>query len=173
MNRHTVIVIVSCAVIASTIGYSVFNLMNATNLEFVWAGQEKFNLFSLMYGAKLKVCNPTDLPITFNSYEISSVYKDDKLGTFHLGGGQIQPKSFLVLRGDFDSGDKQVAEIMSLFLDTEVQGSDVTKVDAKKLSIMTDLKTNFLGIIPYTISKSYGGSEFFDLMNGKGSSFEC
>jgi len=109
----------------------------------------------------------------FNSYEISSVYKDDMLGTFHLGGSQIQPKSSLVLRGDFDSGDKQVAEIMSLFLDTEVQGSDVTKVDAKKLRITTDLKTNFLGVIPYTISKSYGGSEFFDLMNDKSGSFEC
>ena len=173
MNRHTIIVIISCVVIASTIGYSVFNMLNVGNLEFEWEGKEKFNLFSLMYGAKLKVCNPSDLPITFNSYEISSVYDGDKLGTFHLRGSQIPPRSAAVLQGSFDSADTQTANIMSLFLDTEVQGTDVTKVDAKKLKITTEIKTSFLGVVPYTISKSYGGSEFFDLMNDKSGSFEC
>lgn len=173
MNRHTVIVIISCVVIASTVGYSIFNLLSVENLQFRWAGKDGFNLFSLMYGARLEVCNPSNLSIMFSSYEISSVYKGDMLGTFYLGGGQILPKSSAVLQGKFDADDKKIANIMSLFLDTEVQGSDVTKVDAKKLEIVTKLKTSFLGIIPYTMSKSYGGSEFFDLMNDKDGYFEC
>lgn len=173
MNKHTVIVIVSCVVIASTVGYSVFNLLNTENLEFKWAGKEKFNLFSLMYGARLNVCNPSDLPITFSSYEISPTYDGNRLGTFHLEGGPIAPKSSVVLLGDFDSKAKNTANIVSLFLDSEIQGSDVSRVDAKKLKVTTELQTRFFGIIPYTISNNYGGSEFFDLMNDKNDSFEC
>lgn len=173
MNRHAVVVIISCVVIASTIGYSIFNLLNAENLQFRLAGKERFNLFSLISGGKLEVCNPSNLPITFNSYEISSIYNGDRLGTYYLGGVQILPKSSVVLQGKFDAEGKKSANIMSLFLDTEIQGADVSRVDAKKLEILTELKTGFFGIIPYTISKNYGGSEFFDLMNNEDDSFEC
>lgn len=173
MNRHTIIVIVSCVVITSTVGYSIFNMLNAENLQFKWAGKDEFSLFSLIYGAKLEVCNTSNFPITFNSYEISSIYNDNRLGTFYLSGVQIMPQSPVVLQGKFDADDQKIANIMSLFLDTEVKGTDVTKVDAKKLEIVTELKTSFLGIIPYTISKNYGGSEFFDLMNNKDGSFAC
>lgn len=173
MNRHAVVVIISCVVIASMIGYSIFNLLNAENLQFRLAGKERFNLFSLISGGKLEVCNPSNLPITFNSYEISSIYKDDMLGTFYLGGSQIMPKSSMILQGKFDSEDKKTANIMSLFLDTEIRGADVSRIDVKKLEIVTELKTSFLGIIPYTISNNYGGSEFFDLMNNEDDSFEC
>lgn len=173
MNRHTIIVIISCVVIASTIGYSILNLLNVESLQFRVAGKEGFNLFSLISGTKLKVCNPSNLPITFNSYEISSTYNGDRLGTFHLEGSQILPKSSMVLQGEFDAENKKTANIMSLFLDSEIQGKDVSRVDAKKLGIVTELKTNLLGIIPYTVSNNYDGTEFFDLMNGKDISFEC
>lgn len=173
MNRHTIIVIVSCVVIASTIGYSILNLLNVSSLQFRVAGKEEFDLFSLVSGTKLEVCNPSDLPITFNSYEISSIYNGDRLGTFHLEGSQILPKSSISLRGEFDAGDEKTANIMSLFLDSEIQGKDVSRIDAKKLEIVTEMRISLLGIIPYTVSNNYDGSEFFDLMNGKDGSFEC
>lgn len=173
MNRHTIVVIISCVVIASTIGYSIFNLLNAENLQFRLAGKGGFNLFSLISDGKLEVCNPSNLPITFSSYEISSIYKGDMLGTFYLGGNQIMPKSSVTLQGKFDTEDKKTANIMSLFLDTEIQGADVSRIDVKKLEIVTELKTSFLGIIPYTVSNNYDGSEFFDLMNDDGDSLEC
>ncbi|MFY9301311.1 MAG: hypothetical protein WAO91_09005 [Candidatus Nitrosotenuis sp.] len=109
----------------------------------------------------------------FNSYEISSTYNGGRLGTFHLEGSQILPKSSIVLQGEFDAEDKKTANIMSLFLDSEIQGADVSRINAEKLEIATELKTNLFGIIPYTISKNYGGAEFFDMMNGNDDSFEC
>lgn len=172
MNRHTVIVIVSCIVIASTVGYSVLNLVNMGNLQFRWADKGGFNLFSLISGGQVEVCNPSILPITFNSYEISSIYDGDSLGTVYLKGGQVIPKSSAVLQGNF-AGDKKIANIRSLFLDTEMGGTDVAKLDTKKLEIVTELKTSLFGVIPYVLPNSYDGSEFFDLMNDVGGSFAC
>lgn len=83
------------------------------------------------------------------------------------------PKSSMILQGKFDAEDKKTANIMSLFLDTEIRGADVSRIDVKKLEIVTELKTSFLSIVPYTVSNNYDGSEFFDLMNAKYDSFEC
>ena len=173
MNKHTVIVIVCSIVIVSTIGYSILNLILVDNLQFRDAKGEEFNLISLAYGGQLQVCNPVFLPVTFKKYQIDLIYLNEIVGTYFVDGLTLAPSSSQVVKGKFEAESIPVAGITSLALDTELQGRDVGRVDAKQFSVVTRTDTNIMGFIPYSITKQYSGEVFYELMNEKADEFAC
>ena len=168
VNRHTIIVIVSIAVIAATLGYSALNLVFANDLQFRWYQEGNFDLLSIMFGGKLAVCNNSDYPTNFQQYSFNITYDSQSLGTFSVQGIDVSPHSSAMLAGKFSTDDKRVSEILFASLDTAFSGSgQAARIDVSKMSVTTTLDTKIIGVIPFSITHEYSGQEFLDMMNQK------
>ncbi len=163
-NRHTIIVILSIAVIVSSLGYSSLNLVSANSLQFKWAAKS-FDFTSIMFGGNVQACNDSDYPANFAKYTFTIFYDSKQLGQFASSGGTIPPHSKVTIPGKFTADDRQVAQIFFSFLDTEIGGTDVSRVDAGKMQVRTVLDYTIIGIIPLSIAHDYSGQEFLDMMN--------
>ncbi len=163
-NKHTIIVIISIIVIVSSLGYSSLNLVSANNLQFKWA-TKNFDFTSVMYGGNVQVCNPSDYPASFAKYEFAIFYDSKQLGKFTSSGTGIPPHSKANTSGKFTADDRQVAQIFFSFLDTEIKGTDVIRVDANKMQVTTTLDYTIIGALPLSITHEYSGQEFLDMMN--------
>jgi LEA14-like dessication related protein len=173
MNRHTLIVIICSIVIVATVAYSASNLLFVDSLQFRWAGMDDFSLFSLVYGGTFEVCNPTNFPISFQRYSIQVINDKELIGTFVLEGDFIPPQSSRILIGSFDTDSKTIAGVTSLLMDTELKGTQVMRLDAKKVYVQTNTETMILGFIPISTSTQFSGYGFFDEMNKNSEEFEC
>jgi len=162
-NKHTVIVIVSIIVIALSIVYSSLNLVSASNLKFKWATD--FDFLSVLYGKNMSVCNDSDYPASFTKYEFTIFYDSEQIGKFTTSGSVVQPHSEANISGKFTADNRQVSQIFFSFLDTEIRGTDVTRIDANKMKVMTELDYAILGVIPFSIIHEYSGQEFLEMMN--------
>jgi len=163
-NRHTVIVAISIAVIASSLGYSSLNLVSASSLQFKWA-TKNFDFTSIMFGGNVQACNDSDYPASFTKYTFTIFYDSKQLGKFTSSGGVIPPHSKGTIPGKFAADDRQVAQIFFSFLDTEIGGTDVSRVDASKMQVKTALDYPIIGVVPLSITHEYSGQEFLDMMN--------
>lgn len=163
-NKHTIIVIASIIVIIGSLGYSSINAISAHSLEFSWPGSS-FNFLSVMTDKKVNVCNDSVLPATFSKYSITIFYDGDDLGTFSTGPGGLQSHTDGVVFGEFKSKDDRMSGLFFSFLDTETGGTDVTRINANKIKVVTQLESTILWFIPHTITKEYSGSEFLDVIN--------
>ena len=167
-NKHTIIVIISIAVIAGSLGYSSLNVVSAKNLEFGWPGQS-FDFLAALTGKTINVCNDSDLPATFSQYSFTMFYDEDDLGTYSTGSGGLNPHSDGVIFGKFESKDNRMSTLFFSFLDTEMSGTDVTRINKDKVTVITKLDTTILGVVPFSITEQYSGQEFLDLINKKSS----
>ena len=164
VNKHTIIVLVSIIVIASSLGYSSLNLLSTNDIQFKWA-TKNFDFLSVMYGENLEVCNDSDYPTSFTKYKFTIFYDSKPLGTFTTSGIGIAPHSKANVNGKFTADDKQVAQIFFSFLDTEIKGTDITRIDANKMRVLTTLDYTVIGVIPISIPHEYSGQEFLKMMN--------
>ncbi len=162
-NKHTVIVIVSIIVIASSLGYSSLNLISANDLQFKWAAD--FDFLSVLYGKNMLVCNPSEYPASFAKYEFTIFYDSKQIGKFTVPGSAVQPHSEANISGKFAADDKQVAQMFFSFLDTEIRGTDVTRIDADKMNVIATLDYTVLGAIPFSITTEHSGHDFLEMMN--------
>jgi len=143
------------------------------SLQFRGAKGEEFNLISMAYGGQVQVCNPIFLPVTFKKYQIDLIYLNEIVGTYFVDGLTLAPSSSQVVKGKFEAESIPVAGITSLALDTELQGRDVGRVDAKQFSVITRTEIGIMDFIPYSITKQYPGDVFYDLMNKRADEFAC
>ncbi|MBI5146375.1 MAG: hypothetical protein HZA84_04055 [Thaumarchaeota archaeon] len=162
-NKHTIVVIVSIIIIASSLGYSSLNLVSASNLQFKWTTD--FDFLSVLYGKNMLVCNDSDYPASFSKYEFTIFYDSDQIGKFATSGIAVQPHSEANISGKFAADDKQVSQIFFSFLDTEIRGTDVTRIDADKMKVVATLDYSLFWVIPLSTTHEYSGQEFLDLMN--------
>lgn len=162
-DKHTIIVIVSVIVIASSLGYSSLNLISASSLQFKWASD--FDYLSVLYGKNMAVCNDSDYPAVFSKYHFTIFYDSKQIGKFTASGTAVQPHSEAQISGKFEADDKQVSQIFFSFLDTEIQGTDVTRIDADKMRVVATLEYSLFWIIPLSVTHEYSGQEFLETMN--------
>lgn len=162
-NKHTIIVIVSIIVIASSLGYSSLNLISANSLQFKWASD--FDYLSVLYGKNMVACNGSDYPASFSKYSFTIFYDSDQIGKFTTSGAMVQPHSEANISGKFAADDKQVSQMFFSFLDTELHGTDVARIDADKMNVIAALDYTILGVIPFSITQEYSGQEFLEMMN--------
>jgi hypothetical protein len=165
-DKHTIVVIASIIVIVGSLGYSSLNAISAQSLEFSWPGNS-FNFLSVMTDKTVNICNNSDLPATFSKYSFTIFYSDDNLGTFSTSPTGVPANTNGVVSGNFESKDDRMSSLFFSFLDTETGGTDVTRIDANKIKVITQLETTILWIVPYTITHEYSGTEFIDVINKK------
>ena len=163
-NKHTIIVIASIIVIAGSLGYSSINAISAHGLEFSWPRQS-FDFLSVMTDKTVNVCNTSSLPATFSKYSFTIFYDGDDLGTFSTGRGGLEPHKAGVVFGKFESEDDRLAGLFFSFLDTETSGTDVTRINAEKIKVVTQLESQVLWVVPHTITQEYSGEEFLQMIN--------
>lgn len=166
-NKHTIIVMVSIAVIAGSVGYSSLGAISAKDLQFRWHQIDSFDFIAVLVQGDFAVCNPTSIPANFESYSFSMNYDGNDLGTFVVGGGGVAPNTIGVVHGKLQSDDKRISEMFFSFLDTEFGGTDVARIDSNKMTVKTTIETKILGVIPYSITHDYSGRVFVDMMNQK------
>jgi hypothetical protein len=162
-NKHTVIVIASIIVIAGSLGYSSLNAISAQGLEFAWPGT--FDFLSVLTGKTVEVCNTSSLPATFSKYSFTIFYDGQDLGTYSTGRGGFEANSGGMVFGKFESNDDRLAGLFFSFLDTETGGTDVTRINADKIKVVTSLESPVLWVVPHIITQEYSGEEFLDLIN--------
>lgn len=168
VNRHTIIVIVSIIVIAGTVSYSSLSIFTANDLQFRWHRADSFDLFSLMIGGNLLVCNNSDYPTTFRSYTLDLVYGDEELGRFTADGAALSPHTSTMVTGKFSTDDKQVANILLASLDTAISGSEqAARINPENMEVTATLETTIIGLVPFTTTQQYSGPEFVEMMRQK------
>jgi hypothetical protein len=166
-NKHTIIVIASIMVIAGSLGYSSLNLVSAKDLQFRWHQVGSFDFIAILVSGKLAVCNNSEYPASFQKYSFTITYDRTNLGTFTTEGGSLAPHATKMISGKLYSDDKKISQMFFSFLDTELGGTDVTRIDASKMEITSTLDTAIIGIIPYSVTHKYSGQEFVQMMNQK------
>ncbi len=168
VNKHTIMVVVSIAVIAATLGYSSLNLVSAGDLEFRWHQTGSFDLLSILFGGKLVVCNNSDFPASLRGYSFEIIYDGKSLGIFSTGGISIPPHASKTLAGKFEAQDRRISQILFASLDTALgDNAAAARINPDKMSVITTLETAVVGFIPFSITKQYPGEEFVKTMNQK------
>lgn len=164
-NKHTIIVIASIAIIAGTIGYSSLGVLSIDDLQFRWSQQGNFDYSLILFGGKMLICNDSDYQSNIKSYSFKVDYDGGDLGTFVASGASVAPHSAITVSGKFVTGDKRVSESMLSFINTELNGRDVSRIDASKMSVVVTKETAIMGFIPVSVSSKYSGEEFLNMMN--------
>lgn len=172
MNRHTVIVIAASIVIAGTLIYSFLNITGLNDIQMQWYQKDGFDYLTMMAGGKIELCNPTSVPINLDQLEIQIVYQGNELGKLVSKSKTLMPSqiSYVTERGQTDD---QTGQVFLMYLDTELSGNDIARFDSNQMKVNIIYDTKFLGIIPYSVTKSYLGSEFEAIMNHEEGNFDC
>ena len=111
-----------------------------------------------------EACNPSYFPASFHNYEINAVYKSQVIETASINGSTISPKSSLLLDGKFIINK----DVLSQF------AQEGSQFDPSQAIVKTKLDAAIFGIIPFTISKDYSGTEFADVIkNGPHGGYQC
>ena len=172
MNKEKIVAIISSVAIVVTIVYSGLNLYAVDNLKFRWHTKD-FKLFSMTGDSQLEACNTLYFPATFRKYDIEMSYQSNKLGIYSALGTTLAPSSSSILNGKFTAGDFGEALVYLMYLDTEMSGNNIARIDARQLQVLTRLDTSFLGVIPFSITKEYSGFDFVKMMNQEDNNLGC
>jgi len=166
-NKHTVVAMAAIAVIVATAAYSSMSALSVNDLQFRWHEEGAFDYLSVMFGGKIDVCNPSQYPANLKSYSVTMIYDKENIGTFSTGGANIPPQTITQMSGKFSANDRRIAEMMFSFLDTEMGGTDVTRIDGNKMRVHATTETSIIGFIPVLTTQEYSGLEFLQMMNQK------
>jgi len=164
-DKHTIVVAASIAVIVGVLGYSSLGVLSLDSLQPRWSQQGNFDYSLILFGGKMLLCNDSDYQLNIQSYSFKMDYDGGDLGTFVASGASIAPHAAATVNGKFVTGDKRVSESMLSFINTELNGRDVSRIDTSKMSVTVTKETAIIGFIPVSVSSEYSGEEFFDLMN--------
>lgn len=170
MDKHKLIVIISSIAIVSTVGFSALSIYALETLELRWNQRGNFDFLTMINGGQIEICNPSPFFANLQTMSIETYYQQTKLGSFSVKGEIINPgaTSKIFGKGKIEGGGGQM---LSMYLDTEISGNDIARVDANKMIVLTKFTSNFLGIIPYESVRTFSGYEFRDIMNSN--SFSC
>jgi len=172
MNKHSVIVIIASVVIASTVGFSGWNVYAADQLQ-IQGPEGRFSYYEMMSDGKIVICNPLPFFVTVNKFDIKIFFEEKDEGTYSIIAATIPPSSSTVLNGTFKSEIFLEAQYLFLHFDGMFSGASPLRIDPNKFSIVTVSQTPIIGIIPYSVNKQYSGLEFWNMMNGKIGEFQC
>lgn len=172
MNRHSGIVIAASIVIGASVGYSAFNAATLEELEFKWNDRGSFDYLTMLNGGVIEVCNSSWVPLRFTGLTAEMFYQGEEVGRFGVRGATVQPNSAIELPGEGEM-TSFAGQIISMYLDTEISGTEIARMDSDAMRVVTSVDAVFWGIIPYSVTDTYTGEEFFKIMNGQSSEYGC
>lgn len=172
MDKHAGIVIVASIVIIASVGYSAFNVITLDQIQIKWNDRGSFDFMTMLNGGVIQVCNSSFIPLSFNGISIISFWDGEEVGRFVAKGATVQPNSMIEVKGEGDM-TSLAAGIFSMYIDTEMSGNDIARIDSNSMVVLTSIDTSILGIIPFSVTSQYSGQEFFEIMNGKSGDYSC
>ena len=162
--------------IAVILMYSGLNLYAVSNLQFRGNSSDfnlsKFDLADTSMDVKLEACNPTFFPASFNNLKVDFTYKSTSFGTFTVYGKTISPQSSSIVDGRLKMNALAVGGLFLEFLKANISGTK-PNVDPNELHYVTNLDAPILGFIPFSISKSYSPTEFWNMISGQTGNYSC
>jgi hypothetical protein len=167
-----VIVIIASIVIVGSVGYSLWNVFAIDSLKIASAEPGKFAYFDLMNNGKISMCNSLPFYVNVEKFEIVIFYDNEHKGTFTVTPNTISPQSSITVEGKFRSEFFVDSQYLFLHLDGEFSGSQPIRIDPAKMFVVTKVDSPIIGVIPYTISHQYTGSDFYNMMKDR-TDFSC
>ena len=167
MNIHTIIVIVASVCIVATIGFTFWNIVMLEQIQLRVADQNDFRYFGLINEENMIVCNPSPFYITFNNLQIKMIYEGRNIGELNFPGEFLKPNSNITNKGKFSTNVFEEVQYLSMHFDAMFLDTIPTRIDPTKMVIATEIQTQIVGIIPYTIKNQYTAFEFWEKMNDK------
>lgn len=171
-GRHVLVAVAASAIIAGSAGYAALDTALLEDLQVRWNQRGSFGYMSMLNGGIIEVCNPAFMPLSFHGVSISASYRGQDVGTFVTGGATVPPGSGQELAGRGQAAGA-AGRMFSMYVDTEMTGADMARVDAGQIDAVLSVDTAVFGAIPWSITKTYSGQEFFDMMNGGGPDYAC
>lgn len=162
--------IVISIVLALIFTYLSLNVYAISNLQFRGYQTGQFDLADMSMDVKLEACNPVFFPATFNKFNIDMVYKSTDFGTFTVWGTTIPPQSSSIVDGRLKVNAQAVLGLALSALGSAFTGQ--SSFDPNQVHFTANLDAPILGIIPFSISKSYTMDEFKGIM-GQTGRFDC
>lgn len=172
MDKHTLIVIIASVIIAIPFIFSAWNIYAANNLQ-LQGSEGQFSYFEMVNDNKLVVCNPLPFFVNFERLDIVIYFEDMNKGVLSTHPRIIPPSSSLVVNGTFRSESFSEAQYLAMHFDGMFSGSTPKRIDPNKMVILTEVQTQIIGVIPYSVTKQYSSMDFWNLLNGKGEEFSC
>jgi len=173
MNKHTTIVIIASIFIAGPFVYSGWNIFGADQLQFKGAEDGRFSYYGMISDREIIVCNTLPFYVNFNRINIVTFFEEENKGSFSTLPITISPLSSLTINGTFSSETFEEIQYYSLHFDSMFSGSAPVRIDPTKFSVVTEIETPIIGVIPYSVTKQYSGMNFWNMMNGNSSNFNC
>ena len=172
LNLHVLVVVVASVAIAASVGHSVLNVVALDSVQAKWNDQSNFGFMTMLNGGVIDICNTAPVPASFNGLSVIVYYRGQEAGRFDAGGTTVQPNSATSLTGRGDVTGL-AGDIFSAYVDAELTRTSITGTDANDMTAVMIMKTAVIGVIPFDVSKEYGGREFFDMMNDKHDKYSC
>jgi hypothetical protein len=156
---------IACIVAAAIFfGYIGADAYAVTSLQIKPHQGNQYAISDTVLHIQAQACNPSYFPVSFHNYQISAIYKSKVLETALIDGITISPKSSTILEGTFTLDRQAISEVANM-------GSGFNATDAK---VTTKLDAPIFGIIPFTISKDYSGTDFANTVkNGPPGGYQC
>jgi len=168
MNKHSIIVLIASIIILGTIGFSVWNIYAAEQLQLSVNG-ETFRYNKAMTNEdKFVICNPLPLPVSFNQFDITVFFENKVQAVFNIEGTIIPPESSKVLESKFFTEEYTESQYLLMHFDHTFEGNQI-RIDPKKMTIETEFQTSFLGIIPLSNTQQFTSFDFWNMLNEKDS----
>lgn len=168
-DRHAVVAVTASIVMICSAGYVVAGAVMLDDLQVRWNQRGgSFGYVSMLNGGVVEVCNPGFLPLAFQSLSMSVSYRGQDVGEFVTGAAAVPSGSERELAGDGRVADA-AGRMFSMYVDTKMSGTDVARrVDSGQVDVLRSVEAPVLGFIPWSVTKTYSGQEFFDMMDGGG-----
>jgi hypothetical protein len=170
MNKYTIITIIAIVGITIPFVYSGLNVYSAEKVQFRWSVPQEFNYFLMSNGGEIEFCNVTPWYANFKKFQVDIVYDSENKGIFVAEPVKIQSYSASKQAGIFSSTELNLAQYLLMQLDFQFDGGDA-RVDPKKMTVIVNIDTPIIGIIPYSTTTTYSGLDFDKIM--KGENFNC
>lgn len=171
MDKHAKITIISIAIIIATVGFSLINAFSLQSLEYRWSSGS-FDYVTFLAGGNMEFCNPGILPLEFSEFKVKPYYKEMILGSYSIKPTFVTSGESKIVPG-VSTSESAAGEMILMYIDTELSGNDIARIDSNQMFVEVDFQTKILGIIPFTVSNSYSGQEFSDIMNDQADRFSC
>ncbi len=149
--------------------------MNAyaiTNLQFRGHSVDDVDLIDMNMDTKFEVCNPTFFPASFETLKVDLVYKSTNFGTITMWGQTIPSSTPTIIDGRVNMNGQAIMQLFVAALGSTFRAEEID-FDPKQVKIFIELDAPILGIIPFTVLKSYPSDEFIEIFQGKINEWSC
>lgn len=166
MNKHSVITAIAIIVIITPIAYSGWNIFAVQQLEYRWDNPGIFAFFTLSNHGEMEFCNTMPFWTDVQKFEISAFYDEEHLGSFVINPFTASPYSSTIQKGNFVSPDLLTAQHIFMTMDFQFDGGDI-RLDPSKMTVLVEIDTPIMGIIPYSATNQMSGLELDKIMNSE------